>query len=76
MAVGWNYLSEMTYTDERDPYYIEPDGSIRKDSKGNPIDKKYIRTMVINQYTLAGDDFEINLPSPKDYNPVAELWDL
>ena len=76
VAVAFNYDYTMTYIDERDPYYIEPDGSIRKDSKGNPIDKKYIRTMVINQYTLAGDDFEINLPSPKDYNPVAELWDL
>ena len=76
VAVGWNYLSEMTYTDERDPYYIEPDGSIRVDAYGNPIEKKYVRQQLINQKTEAGEDVEINLPSPKGFNPVAELWDL
>lgn len=76
VAVGLNYYLDYTYTDERDPYYINEDGSIRVDEYGEPIEKKYVRNTVINEYNQADDDADITLPTPKGFNPVAELWDL
>ena len=76
VAVGLNYYVDYTYTDERDPYYINEDGSIRVDEYGQPIEKKYVRNTVINEYNQADDDADITLPTPKGFNPVADLWEL
>ena len=76
VVVAMDYDYRMTYVDERDPYYYNEDGSIRVDEYGEIIDKKYVRVTKLNMRFEADEDAEITLPTPKGFNPVAEIWDL
>lgn len=76
VVVAMDYNYKMTYIDERDPYYFNEDGSIRKDDYGVIIDKKYVRFTVLNMRFETDEDADITLPTPKGFNPVAEIWDL